>query len=488
MLTPEELNDEEHGAALQEALNAGVPLAVWLRRRSARVADARAELEKYLLNNAKDPCLCQLPRTVWEYRRKDCTGDLYLGAGLTLLWDDDPERVPPIWLRAGRRRAGRARDDLMSDDWKLFRGTHEPHDAILRLPHAPGWRTFAGGRAGGRPDPKDLRPLPEDSRDARRGRAYRPGPSRLERPEFDRQVELVNAALYLRRPLLVTGKPGTGKSTLAFAVAHELKLGPVLHWPISSRSTLAQGLYHYDAVGRLQEVRVQGKGQRRADIGRFIQLGPLGTALLESSVPRVLLIDEIDKSDIDLPNDLLNIFEEGEFDIPELSRLPDLAPVRISTYYARRRTNEADAPAAAAAGADRDLSWWEVVGGLVRCREFPFVVMTNNGEREFPAPFHRRCLRLELPQPSPAKLAEIVAAHFEDETPAIKDSEREQEVRDRRQELIEAFLKRPDREDLATDQLLNAIYLLTRDPSPDGGAKSTLVDALLRSLSRGGAP
>ena len=230
-----------------------------------------------------------------------------------------------------------------------------------------------------------------------------------------------------------------------------------------ARSTLQEGLYRYDAIGRAPGGPGPGRGPAvRRHRPTTSSSGRWAPPSCRRSGPRVLLIDEIDKSDIDLPNDLLNIFEEGEFEIPELSRLPDLAPVRISTYYARRRTNEADAPAAAAAGADRDLSWWEVVGGLVRCREFPFVVMTNNGEREFPAPFHRRCLRLELPQPGPAKLAEIVAAHFEDETLAIKDSERAQAVRDRRQKLIESFLKRPDRNDLATDQLLNAIYLLTR--------------------------
>ena len=80
MLTPEELNDEKHGAVPQEVLDAGVPLAVWIRRRSARVADARAELEKYLLD--KDPWLRQSPRTVWEYRQEDRTTDLcYMGWG-----------------------------------------------------------------------------------------------------------------------------------------------------------------------------------------------------------------------------------------------------------------------------------------------------------------------------------------------------------------------------------------------------------------------
>jgi len=66
---------------------------------------------------------------------------------------------------------------------------------------------------------------------------------------------MVNAALYLRRPLLITGKPGTGKSSLAYAVAHELKLGEVLYWPITTRTTLKDGLYSYDAIGRLQEVK-----------------------------------------------------------------------------------------------------------------------------------------------------------------------------------------------------------------------------------------
>jgi MoxR-like ATPase len=157
-------------------------------------------------------------------------------------------------------------------------------------------------------------------------------------------ADAVNAALVLRRPLLVTGKPGTGKSSLAYAVAHQLKLGKVLVWPITSRSTLQQGLYAYDAVARLQaaalayyqkaeekpppargaapKINRPPQDPEGADVGRYIRLGPLGTALLPGKWPRVLLIDEIDKSDVDLPNDLLHVFEEGSFPIPELARVP----------------------------------------------------------------------------------------------------------------------------------------------------------------------
>ena len=127
---------------------------------------------------------------------------------------------------------------------------------------------------------------------------------------------MVNTALFLRRPLLITGKPGSGKSTLAHSVAYELNLGPVLRWPITTRSTLQDGLYRYDAIARLHEASLRGGTPK---IGPFVQLGPLGTAMVPTRWPRVLLIDEIDKSDIDLPNDLLNIFEEGEFEIPELA-------------------------------------------------------------------------------------------------------------------------------------------------------------------------
>ena len=209
------------------------------------------------------------------------------------------------------------------EKWWVYRGTGEPHDGVRDLPQAPSWRSF--GDAG----PESLPAPPDDGADgatARRlGRDRQAAAYRADR----REIQLVNLALHLRRPLLITGKPGVGKSTLAYAVAHELRLGPVLRWPITSRATLRDGLYPYDAIGRLHDAGIAGAApDGPPPIGRYLRLGPLGTALLPWRRPRVLLIDEIDKSDLDLPNDLLNVFEEGEFGIPELARLGRRRPGR----------------------------------------------------------------------------------------------------------------------------------------------------------------
>ncbi|GAA6617899.1 hypothetical protein NUACC26_037100 [Scytonema sp. NUACC26] len=103
--------------------------------------------------------------------------------------------------------------------------------------------------------------------------AQRRGETYQARPE---EIELVNAALYLRRPLLVTGKPGTGKTSLAYAVAYELNLGEVLHWSITTRTTLKDGLDRYDAIGRLQDAKGASEDNLK-EIGNYIDLGPLGT-------------------------------------------------------------------------------------------------------------------------------------------------------------------------------------------------------------------
>jgi MoxR-like ATPase len=328
-------------------------------------------------------------------------------------------------------------------EWLIYRGAGEPHgDLAARLPPPPSWRSFDG------------EPVVNPRLGAEDGAARRLGElarAASYQPSSD-EVELVNAALYLRRPLLVTGKPGTGKSTLAHSVARELNLGPVLYWPITSRSNRLEGLYQYDAIARLQDASLgQHSGnQANLDIGRYIRLGPLGTALLPYHRPRVLLIDELDKSDIDLPNDLLTIFEEGEYEIRELFRIAREQP---------------EAEVLIHDGTDHVT----IKGGKVKCHAFPLVIITSNGERDFPPPFQRRCLRLDIKPPGPERLAAIVRAHLGDQVASDNLS------------LIDTFLSRREDGDLATDQLLNAIYLTFRRAWPED--KDRLVDAVMRHLT-----
>jgi MoxR-like ATPase len=329
--------------------------------------------------------------------------------------------------------------------WPIYHGDGTPHDGIEQLPGPPPWRQFRGGPVVAPELGADI-DLPR--RLGSRGFSYR--------PDVD-VIDTVNAAMYLRRPLLVTGKPGTGKSTLAYSVAHELRLGPVLYWPISSRSTLAEGLYQYDAIGRLQEAGLRqamaraGEPPQPPDVGRYVRLGALGTALLPWERPRVLLIDELDKSDIDLPNDLLNVFEEGRYEIPELARLgDDQTIVEVVTADASPKV--------------------PITGGLVSCRAFPFVVVTSNGERRFPPAFLRRCVRLDIQPPDRDGLVSIVTAQLG------------AEAAERSSDIIQAFLLRREHGDLATDQLLNAIYLAMSGSRPPGETRDRLLNRLLRSL------
>ncbi|MEV7241804.1 AAA family ATPase [Streptomyces sp. NPDC093248] len=315
-------------------------------------------------------------------------------------------------------------------DWRLFTG-----DGTARspsFPAAPPWRSFSG-----------------DVEDDPHPRPYLIGAD---------EADVVNAALLLRRPLLVTGHPGTGKSSLAYAIAHELSLGRVLRWPVNSRSTLQDALYRYDAIGRLREAnlredRTDGDDQEPTPetpgIGSYVRLGPLGTALVPSERPRVLLVDELDKGDVDLPNDLLTVFEEGEFEVPELARLPE----REGTVHVLTADPQAEVP---------------VTRGRVRCSQFPVVVITSNGEREFPPAFLRRCVRLDLPEPDETRLRNIVRAHLGDSALEGVD------------DLLRAFLDRRALGELATDQLLNAVFLRKGGVQlpPDG-----LLSAVLHRLS-----
>lgn len=313
-------------------------------------------------------------------------------------------------------------------DWHLYTGQSEPHD--YQVPSAPPWRSFDGEVR------KDPEPIASDPAE---GSTFQAMPG---------AVEAVNAALHLRRPLLLTGRPGAGKSSLIESVARELRLGPVLRWHVMSRSTLQDSLYRYDAIGRLHAHNLEG---RAPSITEYLRLGPLGTALLPTTRPRALLIDEIDKSDIDLPNDLLNVFERGEYEIPELARLQE------PTVDVRED------------GSDRT---YPITRGKVQCHEFPFVVLTSNGEREFPAAFLRRCIRYRMPDPTPELLTQIVSAHLGPEVAAASHA------------LITDFAGRAEGSRAqATDQLMNAVYLVTGAPAPTGEERSRVVELLLKQLT-----
>ncbi|MEL7544655.1 MAG: MoxR family ATPase, partial [Pseudomonadota bacterium] len=180
----------------------------------------------------------------------------------------------------------------------------------------------------------------------------------------------VNAAVTLERPLLIKGEPGTGKTVLAHEVAKALD-ADLLEWHIKSTTKAQQGLYEYDAVSRLRDSQL---GEERVkDISNYIRRGKLWEAFVHDS-RAVLLIDEVDKADIEFPNDLLQELDRMEFNVYE-------------------------------------------TGETVSAAHRPVVIITSNNEKELPDAFLRRCFFHYIKFPEPETMREIVDVHY----PEIKD-------------------------------------------------------------------
>ena len=175
----------------------------------------------------------------------------------------------------------------------------------------------------------------------------------------------VNAALSLERPLLIKGEPGTGKTMLAEEVAALLQR-PLLQWHIKSTTKAQQGLYEYDAVSRLRDSQLGD--ERVKDIANYIRPGVLWQAF-ESETPAVVLIDEIDKADIEFPNDLLRELDQMEFHVYETAR-------------------------------------------TIRAKHRPLVIITSNNEKDLPDAFLRRCFFHYIEFPDSETLRQIVAVHY----------------------------------------------------------------------------
>ena len=181
----------------------------------------------------------------------------------------------------------------------------------------------------------------------------------------DELIRSVNIAAALKKPLLIKGEPGTGKTMLAQAIAKSLGM-ELLIWNIKSTTKAQDGLYVYDTVQRLYDSQFGAEGVD--DIAKYIRLGKLGEAFTRER-QTVLLIDEIDKADLEFPNDLLWELDQMEFDIPE-------------------------------------------TGVTVKAKERPIVIITSNAEKELPDAFLRRCIFHYISFPDAPMMEQIIRAHY----------------------------------------------------------------------------
>ena len=223
----------------------------------------------------------------------------------------------------------------------------------------------------------------------------------------------VNAAVVLERPLLVKGEPGTGKTELARQVAASMDL-PIIEWNVKSTTKAQQGLYEYDAVSRLRDSQLGD--ERVHDVANYIRKGKLWNAF-EAPGKVVLLIDEIDKADIEFPNDLLQELDRMEFHVYE-------------------------------------------TGETIRAAHRPVVIITSNNEKELPDAFLRRCFFHYIRFPDAEVLAKIVDVHYPGLKPRLLEEALSQffEIRE-----VPGLKKKP-----STSELLDWLKLiLAEDLSPE---------------------
>lgn len=238
-------------------------------------------------------------------------------------------------------------------------------------------------------------------------------PQKLEPYIADKElIQAVNLAIYLRRPLLLEGEAGCGKTRLAAAVAYELGL-PFYRWDVRSTSKAEEGLYKYDAILRLHDVQTQKVNSRLklkrdpSDPTCYRQFGALGRAFCLKDCPAIVLIDEIDKADLDFPNDLLAVLDEPwAFEIPETGEIGD---------------------------------------NKIKATHEPIIIITSNKEKgNLPAPFLRRCVYYFIKFPGDSEqLRKIVDVHYQ--TQADNSSEEtsvESTATTPSSELIESASKR----------------------------------------------
>jgi len=239
-------------------------------------------------------------------------------------------------------------------------------------------------------------------------------------------IDVVNLAIYLGRPLLLKGEPGCGKTKLARAVAYELKL-PFETWYVKSTSRAQDGLYTYDAVGRLRDAQLAASQMNKPeDILRisnpktYVRWGPLGRAF-QNDQRTVVLIDEIDKADIDFPNDLLLELDERRFIVEE-------------------------------------------TGEKIRAKETPIVFITSNDEKELPDAFLRRCIFHHVEFPKTEQLEKIVMNRFPDSSSTIVEVTVKQFIILRQQ--MQTEIGRASK-NVTTSELLDWFHALRRYPDDE---------------------